>query len=124
MGIRDVRRRHPKTTLLLFLGASALFPHAFATVPQLLYYQGKLGDASGNPISGIYDMRFRLCADAACASPLYDEEWDSSNASGGVTVTNGIYTVQIGTYRTIPSSVFSNPGLYLELSAQPHTAGS
>src|SRR5579872_3621795 len=80
---------------------------ASAAVPQLLNYQGKVGDASGNPLSGTYDMRFRLCADSACAAPVYDEEWDSSNASGGVAVANGIYTVQIGTYKPLSASVFS-----------------
>src|SRR5579872_1062829 len=102
----------------------ALPAPASAAVPQLLNYQGKMGDASGNPLTGTYDMRFRLCADSGCATPLYDEEWDSSNASGGVPVANGIYTVQIGTYKTLPVAVFNTATLYLELSVQPHTASS
>src|SRR5579883_1486897 len=92
-------------------------------VPQLLNYQGKLGDSSGNPVNGVYDMRFRLCADSACALPLYDEEWDSGS-SQGVSVVNGNYTVQIGSYKTLPLSVFSSASLYLELALQPHGSGT
>ena len=95
---------------LLLLGASV----AYAAVPQRLNYQGKLGNAAGDPLSGTYSFRFKLFAAETGGAALFSEDVTGANA---VSVVNGIYTVQIGSFTTggIPYGVFNGPDLYLEV---------
>jgi hypothetical protein len=87
---------------------------AGAAVPQRLNYQGKLGDASGNPLSGTYSFRFKLFAAETGGAALFSEDVTGANA---VSVVNGIYSVQIGSYTSggIPYGVFDGANLYLEI---------
>ena len=65
--------------------------YAFAEIPQMITYQGKVTDSGGDAIAdGSYTMRFYL----------YDQEtggtqqWDSGNLS--VQVSSGIFSVLLG----------------------------
>ena len=95
--------------LLLLLAASAK-----AAVPQVLNYQGKLGDSSGNPLTGTYSFQFNIWTLGVGGAELFTEQWTGGNA---VSVVNGIYTIQIGmqTAGGIPAAVFANPSTYLEI---------
>jgi hypothetical protein len=78
-----------------------------AAPPQLINYQGVLRDDQGAPLDGAYDMVFRL----------YDAPGDESCVGGtlllvdqharldAVTVTNGLFNVQIGAGDIDPGAV-------------------
>jgi hypothetical protein len=87
---------------------------AGAAVPQRLNYQGKLADASGNPVSGTHSFRFKLFAAETGGAALFSEDVSVGNA---INVVNGIYSVQIGSFTAggIPYGVFDNQHLYLEI---------
>ena len=86
---------------LLWLAAA---PRAAAQVPQVLAFQGKLGDVNGSPLSGNYDFQFSIIPSTGGAA-VYAE------TDGNVQVTNGIYTVYIGSFTAggIPASTFNVP---------------
>lgn len=79
---------------------------AFAT-PNLLQYQGRLTDASGNPSNGSFTIVFSIYAAASGGSALYTE------TITGVTVTNGLFTVLIGNVTTIPVDLFEGATKFL-----------
>ena len=68
---------------VLLAGASLAW-----AVPYRCNYQGMLTDDVGNPLAGIYDIRFQLCA--ALSGPCL---WSEDQA---VTVADGVYNVQLG----------------------------
>ncbi len=85
-----------------------------AAVPQRLNYQGKLANAAGDPLSGTYSFRFKLFAAETGGAALFSEDVTGANA---VSVANGIYTVQIGSFTAggVPYGVFEGQDLYLEV---------
>ncbi|HUW35130.1 MAG TPA: hypothetical protein VM223_26260 [Planctomycetota bacterium] len=87
---------------------------AFAEVPQLINYQGRLADAAGRPSNGTKQMAFRFYGAEAGGEALYSE-------SQSVTVTNGIFNVLIGSVDPIPQPLFDNPSLYLGVSVDGDT---
>ena len=74
------------------------------SVPHLINYQGRLTDASGDPLTGDYDMRFCLYADAEC--PDGSDLWREFQT---VSVTYGVFSVLL----PIPETLFDGPELYL-----------
>ena len=50
-------------------------------------YQGRLADAAGAPLTGTYNMVFRLYDAATGGTPLWSEPWTGSN---GVRVSDGL----------------------------------
>lgn len=98
--------------VLFFLFVPILF--GSAAFSETINYQGKLMDDAGDLVAdGSYNMRFRLCADDACASVLYDEYWVDSDK---VAVTNGLFSVLIGSVSSTLGSVDFNQSVYLEIS--------
>jgi hypothetical protein len=64
---------------------------AFAAVPQTINYQGYLTDSGGSPVNGTVNMTFSLyTSPAGTVSPVWTE------AQTGVAVTNGQYSVILG----------------------------
>jgi hypothetical protein len=75
-----------------------LYGPAFAEIPQVISYQGKVTDTSGNPVAdGNYTMRFRIY-DAVSAGTL---KWDSGAQSVGVS--GGVFSVLLGETLSRPS---------------------
>jgi hypothetical protein len=67
------------------------------SIPQLINYQGKLTDASGNPVAnGPYDFTFQIWNAASSGSKLWEE------TQSGVTVTDGMFNVQLGAHGLAP----------------------
>jgi trimeric autotransporter adhesin len=95
----------------IFLGLKA-FNQALAFTSQV-NYQGKLTDTSGNPLSGNYNLRFRICEDTNCASIEWEEERVSSTAK--TTITNGLFSVMLGEYESLSGFDF-NRTLYFEVA--------
>lgn len=87
----------------------------FAQVPQTLAFQGKLGDPNGNPLTGDYNFTFSIIPSTGGAA-VYTE------TDNNVSVTNGIYTVYIGSYAPggIPASTFNVP-VVLQVSVDGQT---
>ncbi len=80
-----------KTTLAaiaLFLIVSGY--SAFASIPHMINYQGMLTDNSGNPLSGSYNLTFKIWTDTTGGSSLWTE------TQNGVQVTNGLFNVIMG----------------------------
>jgi|GEM_PF-1945879 len=103
--------------IILVFGVSLAFS-ASASFTSNINYQGKLTDSSGNAVSdGTYNMRFRLCtasASGACSgSVVFDESFLDSNK---VTVTDGLFSVMLGSVSSTLSSLNFNQNLYLEVS--------
>jgi len=65
-------------------------------------YQGRLADANGNPLTGTYNMTFRLYDVPVGGVPLWEEQWTGSNS---VKVSDGLFNVMLGSLRPIPQSV-------------------
>lgn len=85
-----------KSTLLVVVLLPIVFGQlalGAVTVPQMINYQGKLTDASGNPRSGTFAMSFRLYSGA---SPFWLEDQT-------VTVTDGLFNVLLGSVAPITS---------------------
>ncbi|MDH3595176.1 MAG: MopE-related protein, partial [Rhodospirillales bacterium] len=76
-----------------------------SAVPTAINYQGSLTDASGTPINTTLDMTFSLYDSAGAASALWSE-------TQSVTVTNGVFSVDLGTATPFPPNFFTAP-LYL-----------
>ncbi|MBN1426484.1 hypothetical protein JXA88_18195, partial [Candidatus Fermentibacteria bacterium] len=84
--------RHITTSLLVgILLLIGFVETSSAEVPQVISYQGKVTDASGNPVAdGPYTMQFRIY-DAATGGTLL---WNSNNQT--VAVAGGIFSVLLG----------------------------
>jgi microcystin-dependent protein len=87
-------------------------------VPQLINYNGTLTDKNGVPVTGNFDMVFRIYDAPSGGNVLWSETWNSSTSK--VTVVNGTYNVMIGFQNPIPATFFADhpvtldhPGLYL-----------
>ena len=71
--------------LLLVVAVSA-----WAQIPKLINYQAKLTDGDGVALNGDYDITFKIYDEETGGTPLWTE------AHTGVTVTNGLFDVQLG----------------------------
>lgn len=86
---------------LLFLSS---FRFAFAQVPRTISYQGRLSDASGEPLSGAINITFKLYTSETASSPIWTETHNN------VQIQNGLYSVMLGSVTQLPPSVdFSRP---------------
>jgi hypothetical protein len=94
--------------ILLFAGLALA-----QSVPQLINYQGRLTDSSGQPIDGMREMRFRLLdADTLSAGVLWSETHSS------VQVDKGIYHVILGSVNPLPPSAMSQADIFLEVRVE------
>lgn len=89
---------------------------AIQSVPYKVNFQGRLSDASGNPLAnGTYNMKFRIMDAPTGGSVLWTEQ-RANSATTGVTVTNGIFSVQLGDVTALAPSLFNGAGpLYFEV---------
>lgn len=76
----------------------------------MLSYQGTLSDSLGNPVTGTYDMTFRIYTSPTDTSFLWEETRSGVNA---VPVNNGLFNLMLGSLQPIPSAVWEQPELYL-----------
>lgn len=78
-----------------------------ASVPQLINYQGILTDPSGNPLNSYLTMEFNLYSEATETTGLL---WTEKQK---VTVTEGRYSVLLGSIVNIPLEVFNGQDVFL-----------
>lgn len=107
----------------VFMGSSSA--SALTTVPTLMNFQGRLTDSSGNiKPNGTYNMKLRLFTVSSAGTSVWSEDRLVS-ATQGVTVTNGLFTVQLGSISPLSASLFASGPLYLEVELPtPATATS
>ncbi|MEO5499222.1 MAG: hypothetical protein ABIR46_01855 [Candidatus Saccharimonadales bacterium] len=98
---------------------------ALTTVPTKMNFQGRLADSAGNvKANGTYNMRLKLYTVSTGGSNVWSEDRLVS-ATQGVTVTNGNFSIQLGSITTLPASLFASGDLYLEVELPtPATATS
>jgi len=97
-----------RCTLLLTLSLMlASAPQAAADVPATMAFQGYLASAGGDPISGPVDILFRIYDQQSGGDPL----WQESHST--VVVSNGLFTVLLGSVTAFPADLFSGPERYL-----------
>jgi hypothetical protein len=63
---------------------------AHAAVPRTISYQGRLTNASGQPVNATKDLTFKLYLTASGGAPV----WSETHAS--VVVSKGLFTVRLG----------------------------
>jgi hypothetical protein len=80
-------------------------PAAAGTSTGTIAYQGRLADANGSPLTGTYNMIFRLYDAASGGTPLWTEQWTGSN---GVKVSDGLFNVMLGSLTPIPTSLVTD----------------
>ncbi len=120
-----------------FLVALAMFsflvaPGFVLAAPALtINYQGKLADDTGAVVTdGTYNMRFKLYTAASGGSPIWTETWchtfgsdctgpyidgeDTISNDQRVTVTDGLFSLMLGTQTSLTSVDFDQP-LYLSI---------
>src|SRR5262245_57556570 len=96
---------------VLLAALGLLTAAAAATPPALLNYQGVLRDIADNPLTGSYDMTFRLFDASAAGNEILIDVHDTAN-SNAVSVDNGLFNVAIGGGIV---SDGSGPGSYVNL---------
>jgi hypothetical protein len=95
---------------LLLALLSWLPDSAQAAVPQLMNYQGRLTDASGGIVpDGSYGVMFKIYDDSAAGSAFWSE-------SLTVNVTNGLFSVVLGSLNPISDTLFNNPNRWLGIA--------
>jgi hypothetical protein len=101
--VSETKNREPRTAV------SEIGPDAI-TIPRMINYQGKLTDASGNPITGTKSMTFKLWdVLSGGTTPLWTE-------TQSVVVTDGVFNVLLGSSTPIPGSAVLQSGTcYLEI---------
>ncbi len=82
-------------------------------VPQLIGYQGRLTDADGNPLTGTYNMQFCLYDMDVGGTPV--DGWCEDQT---VSVTDGVFSVLLGSVTPIPETVFDGTVCYLGVKVE------
>jgi len=93
-----------RVVLLLTITISA----PLAQIPELINYQGQVNDTSGDPISGEYRIEFRIYDQLENGVMLWNEQHE-------VNVSNGIFSVLLGSLTNFEPGFFDAAELYLTL---------
>lgn len=93
--------------IFVWIVAWSILPAAYAAVPHLLNYQGRVTDTSGAPLTGSYNITFRIY-DAQTAGNLL---WEETRT--GVVVDKGLFGVLLGSVTAL-NLVFDKP-YFLEI---------
>lgn len=100
--------------LSTFPGLAASLNNINAASISTIPYQGRLADASGNPITGKQNMEFRLYSTPTSDTPLWEEFWTGANS---VDVSDGLFSVMLGSLNTgLTAVVQGNTNLYLGIT--------
>ena len=92
-------------TILATILSAALAGAAFAQVPSLINYQGRLTDANGDPVTGSKNFAISIYDAATAGNLLYTE------SIGAVTLDdNGVYSFQFGSAGTSDTQVTETIG--------------
>ncbi len=103
---------HGLWALLALLISISIFwaPNVGAEVPQVINYQGHLTDSAGTPLDTTIGMTFTIY-DAATEG---NNKWRETHTS--VTVTNGLFSVLLGSVNPIADSIFGGADRWLGIT--------
>ncbi len=105
----------PYRILLMAFGTlCVLASFAAAEVPQLINYQARLTDFGGEPVDTVVPMMFAIYDDTLGTTMLWNESYP------GVVVTDGLFTVLLGSVNPLDASIFSGDlmGLYVRMGGE------
>jgi len=104
-----------KPFILTFVIACIAFSAASGAIPQKINFQGKLTDDSGVPIDGSRNFIFTIHDDPTADNTLWTE------TQNGVTVSEGVFSVQLGTNTPITLDTFDGMNCWLEIEVGGET---
>jgi hypothetical protein len=83
---------------------------AYADIPHLITYQGRLTDNAGVPVTdGSYDLTFKIYDDSTSGTILWTEVQS-------ITTESGLFNVQLGSITSLVDSIFAmSPDLFMGL---------
>jgi hypothetical protein len=85
-----------------------------ATSTSTISYQGRLADSVGNPLTGYYNLEFRIYDMPTGGTPLWEEFWTGGNS---VQVSDGLFNVMLGSIdNTLASAIAGYDELYLGIT--------
>ncbi len=100
-------RRRARVLVAACLAALSFVSPARAAFSQAISYQGKLADSSGIAVAdGDYNMEFKLYDAVSNGNLLWTETRSGANK---VTVTDGLFSVQLGSIAALSSVNFNQP---------------
>jgi hypothetical protein len=82
----------------------------YGAVPQQIDFQGRLTSNQGTPLTGSYKFVFSIYDAVTGGSQLWTETQD------GISVTNGVYSVIIGTITPISSTAFDGTVRWIQVA--------
>jgi len=89
-------------------------PTATSASSSTISYQSRLADSEGNPLTGKYNVEFRIYDVPTGGVPLWEELWTGSNA---VDVSDGLFNVMLGsTDNTLAESIEGQDELFLGIT--------
>jgi hypothetical protein len=89
-------------------------PASISSSTNTIAYQGRLANAGGAPLTGVYSIIFRLYSAASGGVPLWEEQWTGPN---GVSVSDGLFNVMLGSLTPIPQAIVTgNNTLWLGIT--------
>ncbi|GEM_PF-2456626 len=81
-----------------------------AAVPQLINYQGRLTDDTGQPLDTTVELTFKIYADTDGSTLLWEE------THSAVVISDGLFQVLLGSLKPIEQSVFGGKDCWLGVS--------
>ena len=94
------------------LAAPRAAPQAAST--STISYQGRLADSGGSPLTGMYNLEFRIYDVPAGGTPLWEEFWTGGNS---VSISDGLFNVMLGSIETdLYTSIDGEDELYLGIT--------
>lgn len=112
-----------RNNLILFLEMMLLLGLAtatFATIPKRMNYQGRLVDSNNNPRNGVFTMTFSIW-DEGPGVGAGTQLWSGTQ---DVTVTNGVFSTQLGKNTPLPPEIFTGATTYLQIQIGAEVASS
>ena len=105
-------------TVVLLIATQSLWLTRFrsptATSPKTIPYQGRLTDPDGIPLTGQFNMTFRLYGALTGGTPLWEEDRTGENS---VQVSDGLVNVMLGSINnTLPSVIAGHDEVYLGIT--------
>jgi hypothetical protein len=96
-----------KFAVTAIFGFLILAASVWAQAPNLVNYQGVLKDSGGNPLTGTYSITFSLYSVSTGGTALWTE------TQGSVSVSNGLFSVLLGSVTPLTPSEFSGTDRWL-----------
>jgi len=84
-------------------------------IPQQIYYQGSLADASNKPVNGSHNITFSIWNSLTGGSKIWEETHNSVNVSGG------LFSIILGSKTPITIDDFSSKQRYLQITISGET---